>query len=123
MMSRHGSLGAPFITDLVGSMYPSAPFVIFGSAALLAGVGTFLLPETRGHVLLDTVAHLEARHSREGEELAMSWAALDGKHLAWYAETVVIPRSHRLAGLTVTLFALSRSKGHRPLFSSQADGT
>ncbi|KAG0715099.1 Solute carrier family 22 member 6 [Chionoecetes opilio] len=61
MMSRLGSMGAPFITDLVGSMYPWAPFVIFGSGALLAGAGTFLLPETRGQVLPDTVAHLEVR--------------------------------------------------------------
>ncbi|KAG0713014.1 Organic cation transporter protein [Chionoecetes opilio] len=64
MMSRLGSMGAPIITDLVGSMYPWAPFVIFGSAALLAAAGTFLLPETRGQVLPDTVAHLEARESR-----------------------------------------------------------
>ncbi|KAG0720841.1 Organic cation transporter protein [Chionoecetes opilio] len=61
MMSCLGSMGAPFITDLVGSMYPWAPFVIFGSGALLAAAGTFLLPETQGQVLPDTVAHLEAR--------------------------------------------------------------
>ncbi|KAG0712578.1 Organic cation transporter protein [Chionoecetes opilio] len=64
MMSCLGSMGAPFITDLVGSMYPWAPFVIFGSGALLAAAGTFLLPETQGQVLPDTVAHLEARERR-----------------------------------------------------------
>ncbi|KAG0717071.1 Organic cation transporter protein [Chionoecetes opilio] len=61
MMARLGGMGAPFITDLVGSVYPWVPFVIFGSGALLAGAGTFLLPETRGQVLPDTVAHLEVR--------------------------------------------------------------
>ncbi|KAG0729458.1 Solute carrier family 22 member 6 [Chionoecetes opilio] len=75
MLSRLGSMGAPFITDLVGSMYPWAPFVIFGSCALLAGAGTFLLPETRGQVLPDTVAHLEARERcRRG-----SWLWRDGE--------------------------------------------
>ncbi|KAG0720922.1 Solute carrier family 22 member 6 [Chionoecetes opilio] len=76
MMSRLGSMGAPFITDLVGSMYPWAPFVIFGLAALLAGAVTFLLPETRGQVLPDTVAHLEARERKYGD--LMSWE----KHLS-----------------------------------------
>ncbi|KAG0726883.1 Organic cation transporter-like protein [Chionoecetes opilio] len=64
MMSCVGSTVAPFITDLVGSVYPWAPFVIFGTGALLAGAGTFLLPETRGQVLLDTVANLEARQTK-----------------------------------------------------------
>ncbi|KAG0726284.1 Solute carrier family 22 member 13 [Chionoecetes opilio] len=74
MMSRLGSMGAPIITVLVDSMYPWAPYVIFGSAALLAGAGTFLLPETRGQVLPDTVAHLEARERR-------SWVmALEALH-------------------------------------------
>ena len=44
-----------------GSVYPWAPFVIFGSGALLAGAGTLLLPETRGQTLPDTVAQLEER--------------------------------------------------------------
>ncbi|KAG0710128.1 Organic cation transporter-like protein [Chionoecetes opilio] len=65
MMSRIGSMVSPFITDLVGTIYPWAPFVIFGTGALLAGAGTFLLPETRGQVLPDTIAQLEARAREE----------------------------------------------------------
>ena len=44
-----------------GTVYPWAPFVVFGSGALLAVAGTLLLPETRGQDLPDTVANLEAR--------------------------------------------------------------
>ncbi|KAG0714900.1 Organic cation transporter protein [Chionoecetes opilio] len=63
---HHGS-GGEF-----GSMYPWAPFVIFGSVALLAAAGTFLLPETRGQVLPDTVAHLEARERRHSNTILAS---------------------------------------------------
>ncbi|XP_045101089.1 organic cation transporter-like protein [Portunus trituberculatus] len=61
MVSRIGSMAAPFINDMVGPAYPWAPFVIFGLGSLLAAAVTLLLPETRGHTLPDTVADLEAR--------------------------------------------------------------
>ncbi|XP_063878559.1 organic cation transporter-like protein [Scylla paramamosain] len=60
MVSRIGSMMAPFINDMVGAAYPWAPFVIFGLSSLLAATVTLLLPETRGHTLPDTVAELEA---------------------------------------------------------------
>ena len=44
-----------------GSIYPWAPFVVFGLGALLAAAVTILLPETRGQTLPDTVADMEAR--------------------------------------------------------------
>lgn len=65
MMSRIGSMVSPFITDLVGTVYPWAPFVVFGTGAVLAGAGTLLLPETRGQILPDTVAQLEAAATEE----------------------------------------------------------
>lgn len=61
MVSRIGSMVSPFIRDVVGKVYSWAPFVIFGSGALLAGAGTLLLPETRGHILPDTIAQLRER--------------------------------------------------------------
>ncbi|KAG0720216.1 hypothetical protein GWK47_006887 [Chionoecetes opilio] len=57
-------------------MYPWAPFVIFGTGALLAGAGTFLLPETRGQGLPDTVANLEARQTKPAIELSSYWEIL-----------------------------------------------
>ncbi|XP_045121222.1 organic cation transporter protein-like [Portunus trituberculatus] len=64
MMSRIGAMVSPFITDLVGTIYPWAPFVVFGTGALLAGLGTLMLPETRGQTLPETVAQLEERQTR-----------------------------------------------------------
>ncbi|XP_050712093.1 organic cation transporter protein-like isoform X1 [Eriocheir sinensis] len=61
MMSRIGGMVSPFITDLVGTFHPWAPFVVFGVGALMAGAVTLLLPETRGKTLPETVAQLEAR--------------------------------------------------------------
>ncbi|KAG0714434.1 Solute carrier family 22 member 6 [Chionoecetes opilio] len=57
-------------------MYPWAPFVIFGTGALLAGAGTFLLPETRGQGLPDTVANLEARQTKNSHEPISGLATL-----------------------------------------------
>lgn len=61
MMSRMGAMASPFITDLLGSVYPWSPPVVFGVAALLAGLGAITLPETLGLALSDTVAHLESK--------------------------------------------------------------
>ncbi|XP_063877911.1 organic cation transporter-like protein isoform X2 [Scylla paramamosain] len=61
VMSCSGGIVTPFITDQVSAMYPWAPFVVFGVGSSLAGLGTLLLPETRGQTLPDTVAELEAR--------------------------------------------------------------
>ncbi|XP_042889425.1 solute carrier family 22 member 6-like [Penaeus japonicus] len=44
-----------------GSVYPWSPPVVFGVAALLAGLGAITLPETLGLALSDTVAHLESK--------------------------------------------------------------
>ncbi|XP_045120869.1 organic cation transporter protein-like [Portunus trituberculatus] len=65
MMSRIGSMVSPFITDLVGSVYRWAPFVVFGAGALLSGAVTFLLPETKGQKLPDTVAQLEEKSCQQ----------------------------------------------------------
>ncbi|KAG0714905.1 Solute carrier family 22 member 13 [Chionoecetes opilio] len=83
------------------SMYPWAPFVIFGSGALLAGAGTFLLPETRGQVLPDTVAHLEARErmfifANSLEVLVMALEALHeeakplGLEVSWHKTKIQV---------------------------------
>ncbi|XP_063881589.1 organic cation transporter protein-like [Scylla paramamosain] len=61
MMSRLGGIVAPFITDVVGTVYPWAPFFVFGLGALIAGAGTLLLPETSNQKMPETVGQLESR--------------------------------------------------------------
>ncbi|XP_043197153.1 organic cation transporter protein-like [Amphibalanus amphitrite] len=58
--ARIGSIVAPFIIDLAREAHPSAPTVVFGVLALLAGLGALLLPETAGRHLPETVAELES---------------------------------------------------------------
>ena len=56
-------------------MYPWAPFAAFGVGASLAGLGTVLLPETRGQTLPDTVAELEERLKKRRERSTVVAAA------------------------------------------------
>ncbi|KAB7503767.1 Organic cation transporter protein [Armadillidium nasatum] len=46
LVARIGAASSPFITDLLGASYPWAPSLVFGSAGMVAGVATLLLPET-----------------------------------------------------------------------------
>ena len=56
---RLGSIVAPFIIDLAKEAHPSAPTVVFGVVAVLAGLGALLLPETAGRRLPETVSEVE----------------------------------------------------------------
>lgn len=58
MVCRIGSMIAPFITRL-GQVQTSLPPLIYGLAPLLAAVLCFLLPETRGCHLPDTLEEAE----------------------------------------------------------------
>lgn len=76
--SRIASMASPFVTDLLGPHYPWIPSVVFGVAALLAGVATLPLHETHKHPLPDTVKDLEdseeyavARSEEETKEAEM----------------------------------------------------
>ncbi|XP_068227224.1 organic cation transporter protein-like isoform X2 [Palaemon carinicauda] len=72
--SRLGSMMSPYITDYIGPLVPWMPSVIFGGAALVAGLSTMFLPETLGKPLPDTITDLEdkkrskERTDVEGEE-------------------------------------------------------
>jgi OCT family organic cation transporter-like MFS transporter 4/5 len=57
--ARIGGFAAPFIAGL-GVREPSLPFLVFGGAALVGGLGAVVLPETRGHALPATLADMEA---------------------------------------------------------------
>ncbi|XP_071801412.1 organic cation transporter protein-like [Asterias amurensis] len=57
--ARIGGILSPVIL-LLGDVFESLPLVLFGSSAVLAGLLVFLLPETRGQQLPQTL--------REGEE-------------------------------------------------------
>ncbi|KAK3885756.1 hypothetical protein Pcinc_010055 [Petrolisthes cinctipes] len=71
MMSKTGSFIAPFITQSLRDVWLGAPSVVLGSSALLGAVSTFLLPETKGVPLYDTVATLESE--------ALNWSERQNK--------------------------------------------
>jgi hypothetical protein len=61
-VARAGSIAAPFIL-LLGQQLGSntfAPFIIYGSTSLLAGVMLMTMPETLGAAMPET---LEVRHN------------------------------------------------------------
>ncbi|XP_042889431.1 uncharacterized protein LOC122264551 [Penaeus japonicus] len=60
MMSKIGSISAPFLVEVLGAIGSWAPLVLFGAGGFVAGVVTLRLPETREALLQDTVAGLEA---------------------------------------------------------------
>ncbi|KAK3880066.1 hypothetical protein Pcinc_015405 [Petrolisthes cinctipes] len=49
-----GSISSPYINDILGEKVAWAPSLLFGVASLLAGVVSFLLPETRGQNMPET---------------------------------------------------------------------
>ncbi|XP_071547611.1 organic cation transporter protein-like [Panulirus ornatus] len=67
--SRIGSMSSPFITEMLGPLYPSAPSLVFGLGAFVAGAGTMLLHETLGASLPDTIADLENSHRNHTSRL------------------------------------------------------
>ena len=54
MMARVGAIVSPLIL-IVGDYYYPAPLIIFGTTTILAGFLSFLLPETRGKKLPETI--------------------------------------------------------------------
>lgn len=62
-LARIGGILAPSVAEL-GVKHPQAPFLIFGFATILGGLGAFLLPETNGKKLPDTVQEaVEMKHA------------------------------------------------------------
>ncbi|XP_045138277.1 solute carrier family 22 member 8-like [Portunus trituberculatus] len=59
IVSRLGSMISPFVTELLGPVYPSAPSIVFGVGAFIACLATLPLWETLGHSLPDTITDLE----------------------------------------------------------------
>ena len=54
MSSRVGGILAPLIL-LLGDYWEPLPYVVFGSLAVLAGLTSLLLPETKGKPLPETL--------------------------------------------------------------------
>ena len=53
-LARVGGIFAPTVAEL-GYYQPKTPFLIFGVATLIGGFAAYLLPETKGKKLPDTV--------------------------------------------------------------------
>ena len=57
--ARIGSMSAPYIVDILGSMSAGIPALIFGVFSVLAGGLSMMLPETLNKTLPETVADVE----------------------------------------------------------------
>ncbi|XP_069157413.1 organic cation transporter protein isoform X2 [Procambarus clarkii] len=62
MLSRLGVLVAPIVTDYLVLLHTWLPSVVLGTAAVVAGLITFTLPETLNTTLYDTVTQMEQQH-------------------------------------------------------------
>ncbi|XP_077677609.1 solute carrier family 22 member 6-A-like [Eretmochelys imbricata] len=67
-MARVGSIMAPLVL-LTGEFFPSLPLIIYGSAPILSGIATSLLPETHNVPLPETIDEVErqSKHTIKDE--------------------------------------------------------
>jgi len=66
--ARIGSISAPYIVDLLGSVHAGIPVVIFGICSTSAGLLSLLLPETLNRKLPESVAEVERAGKRRGKK-------------------------------------------------------
>jgi len=62
--ARVGSISAPYIVDLLGSMHSSIPVIIFGAFSFSAGLFALMLPETLNKKMPESVAEVERAGER-----------------------------------------------------------
>merc|ERR1712223_1780573 len=63
--ARIGSISAPYIVDLLGSINAGIPVVIFGLCSFAAGVTSLMLPETLNRKMPESVAEVERAGKRK----------------------------------------------------------
>jgi len=63
--ARIGSISAPYIVDLLGSVHAGIPVVIFGAFSTSAGLFALMLPETLNRKLPESVAEVERSGRRK----------------------------------------------------------
>ncbi|XP_053505506.1 solute carrier family 22 member 6 [Ictalurus furcatus] len=63
-MARIGSMAAPAVL-ILDDVFPALPSIVYGTAAIIAGVTAFLLPETLNVPLPDTIADVEEKWSKK----------------------------------------------------------
>ncbi|KAM9451757.1 solute carrier family 22 member 6-A [Clarias gariepinus] len=63
-MARVGSMAAPAVL-ILDEVFPSLPSVVYGAAAVIAGLIAFLLPETLNVPLPDTIEDVEEKWSKK----------------------------------------------------------
>jgi len=80
-MARVGALLAPTIADL-DSVAAFLPFVIMGGGAIVVGLLAFLLPETRGHNLPETLEEAEALDSKPSQRRRHSVTSTSSSNVA-----------------------------------------
>ena len=75
-MARIGGFIAPYISG-IGVASSHTPFLIFGGSALLGGLASIFLPETRGEKLPETVQDVEEIVLRKGRTCLRSRPSTD----------------------------------------------
>merc|ERR1712111_215719 len=63
--ARIGSIPAPYIVDLLGSVHAGIPVLIFGAFSTSAGLLALMLPETLNRKLPESVAEVERSGRRK----------------------------------------------------------
>ncbi|KAK4303932.1 hypothetical protein Pmani_024106 [Petrolisthes manimaculis] len=65
MLAKLGATVAPFIVDSMQSLWISTPYVVLGGVTIMSTFITYLLPETKGIPLNDTIAALTRAHTKK----------------------------------------------------------
>jgi len=77
--ARIGSMGAPYIVDILGKVSPGIPAIIFGVSSVLAGFAAMLLPETLNRKLPETVEDVESWSKSASSDLEDTELAIRAK--------------------------------------------
>lgn len=78
--ARIGSISAPYIVDLLGSIHAAIPVIIFGICSVVAGLLALMLPETLNKKMPETVAEIERSAKKKKHHEAEEMNTIASQH-------------------------------------------